>query len=80
MTILLSDDEIETLEYEILHRYFPSQHFKGIRKSWEYDFLNNIAKAQAKKIFAEIEGYEGSYIDKRFWHCGFWQTLKKEVE
>ena len=87
MTILLTDEEIETLEYEILHRYFPSQQFKGIRKSWEYDFLNNIAKAQAKKILEQIEEIAKVRRIKAKHRVNYitlsseqWQDLKKEVE
>ncbi len=28
-------------------------------------------------IFGQLEAYNGSYIDKRFWHSRFYRTLKQ---
>ena len=33
-------------------------------------------EAEIREIIDRIEGYDGSYIDKRFWNSRFWRAFK----
>ena len=40
--------------------------------------IEPLIEEAKKQLLQEIEGYKGSYIDKRFWKSIFWQALKEE--